>query len=95
MPRAAGQAPEGRPVKPDVVQLKEVASPSGVILQKGPPSLAVVWSPTSGLPHILLDGPLRDLDSKLQKLASDAFRSPKAILSGHALDELDGLLGQR
>jgi hypothetical protein len=41
--------------------------------------------------HVPLHGALRDMDSELDKLATNALGAPEPILSGHALNELDDI----
>ena len=74
--------------------MHEVAAPDvvGVVLDEGRPPLAATAVLADGA-HVLLHGPLADLDAELQELAPDPFGPPKSVLGRHLPDQADGLGG--
>jgi len=77
-----------------VVGLHEVAAPDvvGVVLDEGRPRLAATAT-LADRAHVLLHGPLADLDAALQEFAPDPFGPPTSVLGRHLPDQADGLGG--
>jgi len=75
--------------KPDVVELKEITGPDGVVLEKGSPGLAVTWGTRRA--NMTLYCSLRDANTELQEFAADALGAPGSILYGHPPNERDGV----
>jgi len=77
--------------KPNVVYLEKIAGPHGMIAQERVPVLPARRRRIPMITHVPLHGALRDVDSELDKLATNALGAPKPILSGHALNEFDDI----
>jgi hypothetical protein len=75
--------------KPNVVYLEKIVGPHGVIAQERVPVLPARRRRIPTIAHVPLHGALRDVDSELDKLATNALGAPEPILGGHALNELD------
>ena len=61
-----------------------------MVLQEGGPGLSSSpWC--ASMPHIFLNGSFRDVNAQLQQLTTNTFRSPKAIVPGHLLDQRHSL----
>src|SRR5215469_12058712 len=80
--------------KEEVGDLQEITGPDvfGMIVQEGLPGLSS-WPCGTDLPHVLLNGPLADVDSQFEQFATNTLCSPQAIVPGHLLDQGHGLLG--
>ncbi len=74
------------------VTCKRVAGPDlcGGVAQKGRP-LLTSWLVGTNSSHVFLDRPLADRYAQFQEFTPDAFSTPEPILSGHLLDQGDGL----
>src|SRR5260370_38331940 len=71
----------------DVVALHEVAGLGafGVVLEEGRPCLST--SPGADPSHVLLDGPLADLDAELKQFPADTLSAPEPPGAGHVPNE--------
>jgi hypothetical protein len=61
-------------------------------VQEGRPVLSP-WPSRAHLPHVFLNGSFADAKTQLEQFSPDAFRSPKAVVPSHFLDQLHGLRG--
>ena len=75
--------------EPDVVGLQEIAGSHRVVVQESVPALPARRRRTTTITHVPLHRPLRDADSELEQLTTNALGAPEPILSGHAADQLD------
>ncbi len=92
-PEFSNHEGEQRP-KQQVMDLEEVACPdfAGMVPEEGGLRL-VARTGRTGLTHIPLDGPLRDLDVQLEQFALNALRAPQPVVGCHLLDQGDRLHG--
>jgi hypothetical protein len=80
--------------KEEISHLQEVAGPDicGMIAQKGRPLLSS-GPQGANRSHILLNGPLAQVNAQFQEFATNPFSAPESILRRHLSDQGNGFRG--
>ena len=77
--------------KPNIVDLQEVAGPNRMVRKKRLPALPMRQRWRTHSPHVPLNGAFGNGDAELEKLTSDTFGSPEAVILSHTTNKSDPL----